>query len=99
MKIIKNITFKISLAFVFIQMFLTRESFAQAADIAKDAVSAEEKTDYVLKMVAYYGLIFLLLCIVIALVGKILHVYELTRKFRAKKKEFLGISLTEYYLA
>lgn len=93
MKIIKNITFKISLAFVFMQMFLTRESFAQAADIAKDAVSAEEKTDYVLKMVAYYGLIFLLLCIVIALVGKILHVYELTRKIQGKKE---GISWNKF---
>ncbi len=58
--------------------------------IAQDAVAgaAEEvsKTDGLVKMVSYYLLIFLLLCVFIGIVGKILAVYDLTKKIQGKKE-------------
>ena len=35
---------------------------------------------------AYYALLFLILCFVIAIVGKILRVYDLTQKVQGKKE-------------
>jgi cytochrome c oxidase subunit 2 len=59
--------------------------FAQVAGAA-DEVS---KTDGLGKMVGYYFLLFLLTCIFVGIIGKILQVYELTKKIQGKKE---GIS-------
>lgn len=58
--------------------------------MAQDAVAgaAEEvsKTDGLAKTVGYYLLIFLLICVFIGIVGKILSVYDLTKKIQGKKE-------------
>ena len=59
--------------------------FAQVAG----AVDEVSKTDGLGKMVSYYLLLFLLVCVFVGVIGKILQVYELTKKIQGKKE---GIS-------
>ena len=55
-----------------------------ADDVAKVAEDAA-KNEGLGKMVSYYLLLFLLVCVFVGIVGKILQVYELTRKIQGKK--------------
>jgi cytochrome c oxidase subunit 2 len=59
--------------------------FAQVAG----AVDEVSKTDGLGKMVSYYLLLFLLVCVFVGVIGKVLQVYELTKKIQGKKE---GIS-------
>lgn len=56
--------------------------FAQVAGAA-DEIS---KTDGLGKMVSYYLLLFLLACVFVGIIGKVLQVYELTRRIQGKKE-------------
>ncbi len=55
-----------------------------AQDVAK-VTEEVNKHEGVWKTVSYYGLILLLLCVFVGVVGKILNVYDLTRKIQHKK--------------
>ncbi len=57
-----------------------------AQDTAVKAVDEVSKTEGLGKMVSYYLLLFLLLCVFIGIVGKILQVYDLTKKIQGKKE-------------
>ncbi|WP_234461931.1 cytochrome c oxidase subunit II [Pedobacter segetis] len=57
-----------------------------AQDTVAGAAEEVSKTDGLAKMVGYYLLLFLLLCIFIGIVGKILQVYDLTKKIQGKKE-------------
>lgn len=63
--------------------------------LAQTAGAAEEasKNDGLGKVVAYYLLLFLLLCAFVGIIGKVLQVYELTRKIQGKKE---GISWDKF---
>ncbi len=69
----------------FVLVFLSFQSMAQTA-LSSDSAS---KNEIMAKMVGYYLLIFLLACVAIAIIGKVLQVYELTRRIQGKKE---GIS-------
>ncbi|MBU1372422.1 MAG: cytochrome c oxidase subunit II [Bacteroidetes bacterium] len=60
-----------------------QQVMAQAAGVATDTVS---KTDGLGKTVGYYLILFLLICVVIGIIGKVLHVYELTKQIQGKKE-------------
>lgn len=72
---------KALLAFLLVLSFTFTNALAQAAGAA-DEVS---KTDGLGKMVSYYLLLFLLACVFVGIIGKVLQVYELTRKIQGKK--------------
>jgi cytochrome c oxidase subunit 2 len=59
-----------------------------AASNAAQAAQEEEKSidPQVYKNFFYYVLLFFLVCIVVGIVGKIIHVYELTREMQGKGK-------------
>ncbi len=89
MKILKNIKIKSAFALIAVVVVFVNNLFAQAATTAVAAVAdAEEKNAYIPKMVTYYLLLFLLVCIVVALIGKILSVYDLTKKVQGAKDGF-----------
>ncbi|TAH01972.1 MAG: cytochrome c oxidase subunit II [Sphingobacteriales bacterium] len=89
MKILKYINIKSAFAFIALISLFVNNLFAQAATTAvATVIDAEEKNAYVPKMVTYYLLLFLLVCIVIALIGKILSVYDLTKKVQGAKEGF-----------
>ncbi len=88
MKISKYINTKSVFALIAIIGLFVNNLFAQAAATATTAVVDPEKNAYVPKMVTYYLLLFLLVCIVIALIGKILSVYDLTKKVQGAKEGF-----------
>ena len=89
MKISKYINYKSALGFIAFVCLLVNNLLAQAAaSTATTIADAESKNAYVPKMVTYYLLLFLLVCIVIALVGKILSVYDLTKKVQGVKEGF-----------
>lgn len=89
MKILKYINVKSAFAFVAIVALFINNLFAQAASTTvASVIDAEEKNAYVPKMVSYYILLFLLVCIVVALIGKILSVYDLTKKVQGAKEGF-----------
>lgn len=67
--------------FMLVLSFTFTNSVAQVAGAA-DEVS---KTDGLGKMVSYYLLLFLLACVFVGIIGKVLQVYELTRKIQGKK--------------
>lgn len=56
--------------------------------LAQVAGAADEisKTDGLGKMVSYYLLLFLLACVFVGIIGKVLQVYELTRRIQGKKE-------------
>jgi cytochrome c oxidase subunit 2 len=56
--------------------------FAQVAGAAAEV----SKTDGLGKMVSYYLLLFLLVCVFIGIIGKVLQVYELTKGIQGKKQ-------------
>nr|MBC7612649.1 cytochrome c oxidase subunit II [Pseudopedobacter sp.] len=60
-----------------------QQVMAQAAGVATDTVS---KTDGLGKTVGYYLILFLLICVVIGIIGKVLQVYELTKQIQGKKE-------------
>lgn len=64
---------------------LTALSFTQV--MAEESATVEEaaKNEGLVKTVSYYLLLFLLVCVFIGIIGKILQVYELTRKIQGKK--------------
>ncbi|TAF45475.1 MAG: cytochrome c oxidase subunit II [Sphingobacteriales bacterium] len=88
MKISKYINIKSIFAFVAVIGLFVNNLFAQATTVAATAVVDPEKNAYIPKMVTYYLLLFLLVCIVIALIGKILSVYDLTKKVQGAKQGF-----------
>ena len=59
---------------------------AQTADTAAAAPAATDDKSAMWMGAGYYVLLFLLLCVVIAIVGKILKVYDLTQQIQGKKK-------------
>ncbi|MBC7654923.1 MAG: cytochrome c oxidase subunit II [Oligoflexus sp.] len=61
-------------------------SQVMAQDAVAGAVEEVSKTDGLAKTVGYYLLIFLLICVFIGIVGKILSVYDLTKKIQGKKE-------------
>jgi cytochrome c oxidase subunit 2 len=63
---------------------------AQTTEVA-DAAS---KTEGLGKVVSYYILLFVLACVFIGIIGKVLSVYELTRKIQGKKE---GISWNKFH--
>ncbi|WP_442589940.1 cytochrome c oxidase subunit II [Pedobacter sp. AW31-3R] len=67
---------------VIVTVFANTSAFAQAAG----AVAAAKPVDMfpIYKSVAFYAMLFLLLCLFIAIVGKALKVYELTREAQEK---------------
>ncbi len=89
MKILKYINLKSAFSFIALISLFVSNLFAQAATTAVATVAdAEEKIAYIPKMVTYYLLLFLLVCIVVALIGKILSVYDLTKKVQGAKEGF-----------
>ena len=89
MKISKYINYKSALGFMaFVCLFVNNLLAQTAAGAATTIADAEAKNAHVPKMVTYYLLLFLLVCIVIALVGKILSVYDLTKKVQGVKEGF-----------
>ena len=68
--------------------FLAIIAFSITYVLAVDAGVAEEvsKTDGLGKTVSYYLILFLLACIFVAIIGKVLQVYELTRQIQGKKE-------------
>ena len=68
--------------------FIEIIAFSITYVLAEDAGVAEEvsKTDGLGKTVSYYLILFLLACIFVAIIGKVLQVYELTRQIQGKKE-------------
>jgi len=71
---------------VILTAFANTGAFAQAAEAA--AATAEKPVDMgpVYKSAIFYVLAFLVLCLFIAIIGKALKVYELTRQAQDKPK-------------
>lgn len=88
MKTLNNKSFKLVFSFFAIAACCINNLFAQAVAAATTVADAEEKNAYLPKMVIYYLLLFLLVCIVVALIGKILSVYDLTKKVQGAKEGF-----------
>lgn len=63
------------------------------AQTAAGAAEEASKNEGLGKVVAYYLLLFLLACAFIGIIGKVLQVYELTRKIQGKKE---GISWDKF---
>lgn len=82
MDIKKYFNLKTLLSLFVVTSFSFNNVFAQVAGAA-DQVS---KTDGLGKMVSYYLLIFLLVCVFIGIIGKVLQVYELTKGIQGKKE-------------
>ncbi|TKC00266.1 cytochrome c oxidase subunit II [Pedobacter cryophilus] len=76
---------KLLLSFLMVLGLSLHQAMAQVAGAA-DVV---DKNEGLGKMVGYYLLLFLLACVFIGIIGKVLQVYELTRKIQGKKE---GIS-------
>jgi cytochrome c oxidase subunit 2 len=72
---------KIALSFLVIIGFSLSQAMAQVAGAA-DAVNKNEGLG---KMVGYYVLLFLLASVFVGIIGKVLQVYELTRKIQGKR--------------
>ena len=69
---------------VILSAFASTSAFAQAA--AAEAVKKPVDMGPVYKSVIFYAMAFLLLCLFIAIIGKALKVYELTREAQDKPK-------------
>lgn len=82
MDIIKYFNLKTLLALFAVIGLTFTNAFAQVAGAA-DEIS---KTDGLGKMVSYYLLLFLLACVFVGIIGKVLQVYELTRRIQGKKE-------------
>jgi len=82
MDIKKYFNLKTLLAFSAVICLTFNSVFAQVAG----AVDEVSKTDGLGKTVGYYLLLFLLVCVFIGVIGKILQVYELTKKIQGKKE-------------
>jgi len=82
MDIKKYFNLKMLLAFSAVICLTFNSVFAQVAG----AVDEVSKTDGLGKMVSYYLLLFLLVCVFVGVIGKILQVYELTKKIQGKKE-------------
>ena len=96
------ITSKITLSlFAVFMLSGTNLLMAQSASTA-DSVSAAEKSS-MWAGVAYYVLLFLVACLAIAIFGKILKVYDLTRKMQGKKtinwNNIMGICCAVFLVA
>lgn len=76
---------KLLLSFLMILGLSLHQATAQVAG----AAVVVDKNEGLGKMVGYYLLLFLLACVFIGIIGKVLQVYELTRKIQGKKE---GIS-------
>jgi cytochrome c oxidase subunit 2 len=76
---------KLLLSFLMILGLSLQQATAQVAG----AAVVVDKNEGLGKMVGYYLLLFLLACVFIGIIGKVLQVYELTRKIQGKKE---GIS-------
>jgi cytochrome c oxidase subunit II len=61
-------------------------SFHQAMAQVAGAADVVDKNAGLGKMVGYYLLLFLLACVFVGIIGKVLQVYELTRKIQGKKE-------------
>jgi len=85
MEIKKYFNSKLILSIIAIITISLNQVMAQAAD----ATIVVDKTKGLGKMVGYYLLIFLIVSVFIGIIGKVLEVYELTRKIQGKKE---GIS-------
>lgn len=83
MDIKKYLNLKSLLALVALVGLSLQQVMAQTADATTDAAS---KTDGLGKMVGFYLLLFLLACVFIGIIGKVLQVYELTRRIQGKKE-------------
>src|SRR6185312_15470460 len=75
---------KILAAFAAIMLFGTNAVMAADATAPAAGTAATDSNDMWLG-VAYYVLLFLLACVIIAVIGKILKVYDLTLKMQGKK--------------
>ncbi|MBC7567935.1 MAG: cytochrome c oxidase subunit II [Pedobacter sp.] len=77
---------KIAALAVVVTVFANASAFAQEAAAGAAAATAEKPVDMapVYKSTAFYVLAFLTLCLFIAIVGKALKVYELTREAQDK---------------
>ena len=82
MNIYKYLNMKKVLSFLAILFFTFTQVIAQEAG----AVEEVSKTDGLGKTVSYYLILFLLACIFIGIIGKVLQVYELTRQIQGKKE-------------
>ena len=82
MDIKKYFNLKMLLAFSAVICLTFNSLFEQVAG----AVDEVSKTDGLGKMVGYYLLLFLLVCVFVGVIGKILQVYELTKKIQGKKE-------------
>lgn len=83
---IMNIKRFFNLKSLFAMGALTALTFSQA--VAQDVAAATEtvtKHEGLGKTVGYYILLFLLVCVFIGIVGKILSVYDLTRKIQSRR--------------
>ncbi|MDO7742398.1 MAG: cytochrome c oxidase subunit II, partial [Pedobacter sp.] len=69
---------------VIVTVFANTSAFAQEA--AAGAAAANKPVDMfpIYKSAAFYAMLFLLLCLFIAIVGKAITVYELTREAQDK---------------
>ncbi len=83
MDIKKYLNLKSLLTLIGIVGLSIQQVMAQVAGVAADA---ESKTDGLGKTVGYYLLLFLLICVVISVIGKVLQVYELTKQIQGKKE-------------
>ena len=71
--------------FAALALFGTNSLFAQAVSAGAPAETAAAGTGSVWTGVLYYALIFITLCICVAILGKILKVYDLSLKMQGKK--------------
>lgn len=71
---------------VIVTVFANTSAFAQEAAAGAAATAATKPIDMfpIYKSVAFYAMLFLLLCLFIAIVGKAIRVYELTRAAQDK---------------
>jgi cytochrome c oxidase subunit 2 len=71
---------------VIVTVFANTSAFAQEAAAGAAATAAKKPVDMfpIYKSVAFYTMLFLLLCLFIAIVGKAIKVYELTREVQDK---------------
>lgn len=76
------ITWKRGLFSFFIALFFSTQAFAQEATAASSTPSVN--MDIVYRNATFYVLLFLLLCMFIALIGKALRLYELTGESQGK---------------
>lgn len=71
---------------VIVTVFANTSAFAQEAAAGAATAAAAKPVDMfpIYKSVAFYAMLFLLLCLFIAIVGKAIRVYELTREAQEK---------------